>query len=100
MHPCSLPRVRGRNGEGQCGLCCAESECGEEIAPSLTLPRRRGREMPQGSVERLDLDDRGAVVVADPERARALGIVDVDTPNVGRVRQLIFGVLAALDIEA
>ena len=28
------------------------------------------------SIQRLDLDDRGAVIVADPERARALGIVD------------------------
>src|SRR6266699_4039371 len=52
------------------------------------------------SVQRLNLDDGGAVVVADPERARALRIVDMDTPDMGRARQLIFRVLAALDVKA
>src|SRR6267154_545686 len=52
------------------------------------------------SVQRFHLDDGCAVIVADPERARALRIVDMDTPNIGRVRQLIFRILAALDIKS
>src|SRR5437899_3045593 len=48
------------------------------------------------SIQRFHLDDGCTVIVADPERPRALRIVDVDTPNIGRVRQLIFRVLAAL----
>src|SRR5260370_11212187 len=52
------------------------------------------------SVQRFHLDDGCAVIAADPERARALRIVDMDTPDVGRVRHLIFRVLAALDIKA
>src|SRR5438093_3189041 len=51
-------------------------------------------------VERFDLDDRRAVVVADPERARALRIVDIDAADVGRARQHVFRVLAAIDVEA
>src|SRR6185503_10530553 len=51
-------------------------------------------------LERLDLDDRGAVVAADPERAGTLRVVHVDTADVGRARQHVFGVLAALDVEA
>src|SRR6202049_7558 len=51
------------------------------------------------SIERLDLHDRSSVIVADPERARALGVVDVDASDVGRVRQRILRVLAALVVE-
>ena len=48
-------------------------------------------------VERFDLDDRCAVVAADPQRAGVLRIVDINAANVGRARQHVFRVLAALD---
>src|SRR5437868_6431291 len=51
------------------------------------------------SVERFDLDDRRAMVVADPERAGILRIIDVNPADVGRARQHVLRVLAALDIE-
>src|SRR5260221_4759385 len=62
--------------------------------------REGGRSGPQELVERFDLDDRRAVVAADPERARALRIVEIDAADVGRARQHVFGVLAARDVEA
>src|SRR5262249_42152515 len=52
------------------------------------------------SIQWFHLDDGCTVVVADPERARALRIVDMDPPDVGRMRQLVLRVLAGLDIKA
>src|SRR6267143_5805125 len=51
-------------------------------------------------VERFDLHDGRAVVAADPERSRAHRIVEIDAADVGRARQHVFRVLAALDVEA
>src|SRR5713101_3222033 len=51
-------------------------------------------------LERLHLDDRRAVVAADPERAGVLRIVEIDAADVGRARQHVFRVPAALDVEA
>src|SRR5882762_4197036 len=51
-------------------------------------------------VERFDLHDGRAVVAADPERAGAPRIVEIDAADVGRARQHVFRVLAALDVEA
>ncbi len=50
-------------------------------------------------VERFDLDNRCAVVAADPKRAGVLRIVDIDAADVGRARQHVFRILAALDIK-
>src|SRR6202140_3268984 len=41
-------------------------------------------------IQRLDLDDRGAVGVADPKRARGFRIVDMHAPDIGPMRQLVF----------
>src|SRR6266478_3910646 len=49
-------------------------------------------------VERLDLDDGGAVVAADPEHGPAAGFVDEDPPDVGALGQQILRDLAGLDI--
>src|SRR5712691_3518058 len=51
-------------------------------------------------VQRLHLDDRRAVVAADPQRAGARRIVEIDAADVGRARQHVFGVLAAPDVES
>src|SRR5262245_33000200 len=51
-------------------------------------------------IQRLELDDRGAVVAADPERDRRRGVVDNDAADVGRVRQKIFDELPSLGIES
>src|SRR5436309_12585959 len=59
------------------------------------LRRRRNRN--RGVLlQWLDLDDRGAVVAADPKRAGLLGVIDVDAADVGRAREMVFGVLPAL----
>jgi hypothetical protein len=50
--------------------------------------------------ERLDLDDRGAVIIADPEHTRRRPVIDKDAPDIGRMGQLVFRVLPGLDIEA
>jgi hypothetical protein len=50
-------------------------------------------------VERFDLDNRCAVIAADPKRAGVLGIVDIDAADVGWARQHVFRILAALDIK-
>jgi hypothetical protein len=60
-----------------------------------THPTRAAR----GLIERLELDDRGAVVVADPERRRRGRIVDEDPAHIGLLRQQILGDLAGLGIE-
>ena len=51
-------------------------------------------------VERLDLDNRCAVVAADPKSAGVPRIVDIYAADVGRARQHVFRVPAALDIQA
>src|SRR5436853_73263 len=40
-------------------------------------------------IERLELDDRGAVIIADPERHRRGGVIDEDAADVGRARQQV-----------
>src|SRR5580704_18706120 len=65
------------------------------LTPALS-PLGRGRK----SIQRLDLDDRSAVVAADPQRAGVLGVVDEDAADIGRPRQRVFGVLPGLDVEA
>src|SRR5271154_3330197 len=67
-------------------------------------PRVRGDDVRAGwpastSIQRLELDDRGAVVAADPEGHRRGAVVDEHAPNVGRGRQQIFDELAGLGIE-
>jgi len=39
------------------------------------------------------------MIAADPQGRRLLAVVDKDAPDIGRARQLIFGVLAAGDVE-
>ena len=56
------------------------------------LRRRRG-------VERLELDDRCAVVVADPEGHRRRTVVHEHAPHIGGARQEVLDELAALRIE-
>src|SRR6266581_7451105 len=50
-------------------------------------------------VLRLKLDQRGAVVVADPERGRCRVVVDEYAAHVGLVRQRVLGDLAGLQVE-
>src|SRR5262245_45348216 len=50
--------------------------------------------------DRLDLDDRPAVIAADPKRTRTGAIVDEHPADVGRARQLVLDVLAGLHVEA
>src|SRR5262249_34812378 len=50
------------------------------------------------SIHRLDLDDRGAVVAADPERHRAGRVIHEHAADIGRFRQQIFDELAGLGI--
>src|ERR1700688_4759686 len=59
----------------------------------------RTRKSERTLVERFDLDNRRAVVAADPKRAGVLRIVDIDAADVGRARQHVFRILAALDIQ-
>src|SRR5580692_6837056 len=56
--------------------------------------------MTEASIQRLDLDDRGAVVAADPEHRPRAAIVDEDAADIGRARQLIFGDGVGLRIKA
>src|SRR5713101_5479460 len=51
-------------------------------------------------LERLHLDDRRPMVAPDPQRAGALRIVEIDAADVGRARQHVLRVLAALGVEA
>src|SRR5580658_2403291 len=51
-------------------------------------------------IQRLDLDDRRAVVAADPERPRISPVIHKHAADISRARQLIFDVLAGLDVEA
>src|SRR3954469_3552678 len=53
----------------------------------------------RNSILRLDLDDRGAVVVADPEHVTRAAFVDKDAADIGRARQQILSHLAALGVE-
>src|ERR1700677_4743931 len=64
------------------------------LTRATSLPRHRA------SVERLDLDDGGAVVVAGPERHRRRGVVDVHAADVGDVREQVFDERAGLGVEA
>src|SRR5262245_25408209 len=50
-------------------------------------------------LQRLDLDDRGTVVVADPEHRSRPGLLDEHATDVSRARQEIFSDLAALGVE-
>src|SRR6516225_139685 len=50
-------------------------------------------------IQRLELHDRGAVVVADPEGDRVGGVVDEDATDICLLRQQIFDHLSALGIE-
>src|SRR5262249_40407426 len=52
------------------------------------------------SIQRLELDDRGAVVGADPERHRIGRIVDEYAADIGRARQQIFDELAGPGVQA
>src|SRR6266581_6414867 len=52
------------------------------------------------SVQRLELDDRGAVVAADPEGHRRGRVVDEHAPDVGVARQQVVDHPAALGVEA
>src|SRR5580704_9329960 len=54
-----------------------------------TLSPARGED--QASIQRLDLDDRRAVVAADPEHWPRAAVIDEDAADIGRARQLIFG---------
>src|ERR1700685_4761091 len=51
------------------------------------------------SIQRFYLDDRGALVAADPERRPRAAVIDVDAADIGRARQLIFGDAVGLRIE-
>src|SRR5215470_10085001 len=44
----------------------------------------------EASIERLDLDDRAAVIAADPQNGPPAALFDKDAADVGRPRQLIF----------
>src|SRR5262249_53302191 len=61
----------------------------------------RGRRCPlyACSLLRLKLDERGAVVAADPERHRGRRVVDEDAADVGRLRQQVLDELAGLRVE-
>src|ERR1700761_4911315 len=50
-------------------------------------------------LQRFDLHDRSAVVVADPEADRRGGIVDKDAPDIGAARQQIVDRLTGRRIE-
>jgi hypothetical protein len=50
--------------------------------------------------QRLALDDRGAVIAADPDGRRPRRVVDEDAADVGFARQQVFGRAAAFRIEA
>src|SRR3954466_11044517 len=65
----------------------------------LGLGNRNGRpvDRPLGvrsSVQRLQLDDVGAVIAADPERGRRRAVVDEHAPDVGGLGQQVLGELA------
>src|ERR1700728_3626412 len=69
--------------------------------PTATLRRSGTTDQANGSlsVQRLDLDDRGAVIAADPQHRPGAAIVDEDPPDIGRSRQLIFDDVIGLGIE-
>src|SRR5690242_5547147 len=54
---------------------------------------------PEGSVERFDLDEVGAVIAADPERHRRRRIVDEHAADVGGLWQQILHERPGLGIE-
>src|ERR1700733_9187919 len=69
-------------------------------SPAMTVRGWSGTaEWASPSVQRLELDDRGAVVAADPEGHRRGAVVDEHAPYVGRARQQIFDELAGLGTE-
>ena len=51
------------------------------------------------SVQRLDLDDRGAVIVADPQHRPRPGLLHEHAADIGRVGQQIFDDLVGLRVE-
>src|ERR1700716_4034386 len=67
--------------------------------PAQARPSRVRSSEAARLVERLDLDDRGTVVAADPEHGPRPGLYDEDAPDVGRARQEILGDLAGLYVE-
>ena len=51
-------------------------------------------------IEWLHLDDRRAVVVADPERRLRLAVIDEDAADVGVARQLVLRRFPSLGVDA
>ena len=50
-------------------------------------------------IHRLNLDQRGAVIVADPEGRRRRAVVDEDAPDIGLVRQRILDEFSGFGVE-
>src|SRR3954468_16307320 len=72
--------------------------------PSLRQGRASARLCPPycswlALIHWLELDDRGAVIAADPEGDRRRRVVDENAPDIGRARDKIFGKVAALGVE-
>src|SRR6266567_802177 len=66
------------------------------LACFISPPRKRCRIIQfRDSIQRFNLDDRRAMVAADPQCAGFLRIIDVNAANIGWVRQHVFRVLAA-----
>src|SRR6266508_7007665 len=74
-------------------------DCGLERVEFASAGASIARGTRPSSVQRLELDDRGAVVGADPERYRRGRIVDEHAADVGRARQQVFDHLAGLGVE-
>src|SRR5262245_30250900 len=69
------------------------------FARKSTSPRRGEVEQAARLIQRLELDDRGAVVAADPKRDRRGGVVNEHPADVGGARQQIIDDFAGRRIE-
>src|SRR4029434_7118416 len=54
---------------------------------------------PASSIERLDLDDRGSEIVANPERGWVRRVVDIHPPDVRGLRQKVLHHLAGSGVQ-
>src|SRR5207247_10890252 len=72
---------------------------GGECTPLICHRNSEPRYLATALIQRFDLDDRGTVIVTDPERSGILRIVDIHAQDVGRTRQHVFGVLSVSGVE-
>src|SRR5437762_10415414 len=86
---CSLSADGLRSGPASCAPSATHAE-----TPATSRAARTASRVLRATgklIERLQLDDRRAMIAPDPECHRIRGVVHPDAPDVRRVRKQIFG---------